>query len=160
MAASDVAGINAFNQSKSRRLNEEAAGRQEKRQVKQDERQEVLQGRDDVLFNRSTTLFEQQQKFREDELGLRKFGRDANTAIALFRSTSGQVFQPILDLYERIPDGGKFHEFKRNDDGTFDYEVVVAAPTCVKAISPMSSPLCSVIFRPIWMTTAQSIRSI
>jgi hypothetical protein len=116
MAASDVAFINANNASRRGRLNEDAA-------VKQEERQGVLEERQDVLFNRSTTLFEQQQKLLGDERELKKYGRDANSAMALFRATKGQVYQPILDLYERIPDGGKFHQFSRNEDGTFKFDI-------------------------------------
>jgi len=116
MAASDKAFVDAQNASRRGRLNEEAAERQE-------DRQQVLDERQDTLFNRSTTLFEQQQKFLADEREQQKFGRDANTAIAMFKATGGQVYQPVLDLYKRIPDGGKFHEFVRNDDGTFKFDV-------------------------------------
>ena len=116
MAASDAAFVDAQNQSRRGRLNEEAA-------VKQEERQGTLDERQDTLFNRSTTLFEQQQKLFGDEQAQKKLAKKMNTAAAMWRGSGGQVFQPFLDAYKDVPDGGKMHSFSRNDDGSFNVDM-------------------------------------
>ena len=82
MAASDAAFVDAQNQSRRGRLNEEAA-------VKQEERQGTLDERQDTLFNRSTTLFEQQQKLFGDEQAQKKLAKKMNTAAAMWRGSGG-----------------------------------------------------------------------
>ena len=116
MAASDAAFSRSFNRAENTRKVDKAS-------AKAEERQGVVDERSETLFNRSTTLFEQQQKFLKDDRALQQFGRDANRAVSMFRASGGQVFQPMLDTYKSLPDGGQFHEFRRNDDGSFDFEV-------------------------------------
>lgn len=116
MAASDAVGIRAFNQSVDRGRRREAEDKAEGRQQTQDERQ-------DILFNRSTTLFEDQQRFLNDEIAQKKLSKKLNRAMSIYNASGGQVYQPYLNAYADIPDGGKMLSFRRNDDATFDYEI-------------------------------------
>ncbi len=116
MAASDAAFSRSFNRAESTRKQDIAAGKAEGRQQTLDERQ-------DILFNRSTSLFEQQQRFLNDEIAQKKLSKKLNRAMSIYNASGGQVYQPYLNAYKDIPDGGKMLNFRRNDDGTFDYEI-------------------------------------
>lgn len=74
-------------------------------------------------MNMQRDLYQRQRKLFEDEQARQEYMRGANRAMATFRATAGQVYQPAVDFYnENMPDGGRINMMTRNPDGTFDFE--------------------------------------
>lgn len=79
--------------------------------------------RDAARETREAALFEQQQALMNDETARMNYMRDVNAAMAIWKATGGQVWQPMVDHYNnKMPDGGQITKLLRNDDGTFSVE--------------------------------------
>lgn len=92
------------------------AGRRDQRADEQMGMQREQMGMQRDLFQRQTRLLNDQEERA-------KFEREINRGMATAVATSGQVFQPLVDSYNKLmPDGGRINSMTRNPDGTFDFE--------------------------------------
>lgn len=75
-------------------------------------------------FQRDKQLWEEKWRLMHDQEAKAKYQERMNRALATFQSTGGQVYQPLVDVYnDQMPDGGKVHSLVRNDDGTYDIDL-------------------------------------
>ena len=90
---------------------------------KREDRAQAQEGREQERFGMQRELYQRQTNLLNDQDARTKFERDLNLGVATLRTTAGQVFQPLVDLYNtQMPDGGRINTMVRNPDGTFDIE--------------------------------------